>query len=96
MAHRAERACARPATPRRGAAKPRQLITIRIKTDTLTKKKKYFFFEKKKQKTFALCAKPPDQMGQSGGVLNRQKFFGSFFQKRTASLLLPAFFGKSI
>jgi UDP-glucuronate 4-epimerase len=36
-------------------------------------KKKYFFFEKKKQKTF-ICFK-------------EQKFFGSFFQKRTASFL---------
>jgi hypothetical protein len=36
-------------------------------------KKKYFSLEKKQQKTFI--------------VPGRKKFFGSFFQKRTASLL---------
>ena len=42
--------------------------------------RKYFFFEKKKQKTLALLvdATVPYRMGK--------KFFGSFFQKRTASL----------
>jgi hypothetical protein len=35
-------------------------------------------------------------MGKSGAALDRQKFFGSFFQKRTASFRLPAFFGESL
>jgi hypothetical protein len=40
-----------------------------------------FFFEKKKQKTFnRLAAAFPDRASQDS-----QKFFGSFFQKRTAS-----------
>jgi hypothetical protein len=39
--------------------------------------RKYFFFEKKKQKTFDCLV----------SYLNNQKFFGSFFQKRTASFL---------
>jgi hypothetical protein len=43
--------------------------------------RKYFFFEKKKQKTFT-------RFGSTRATArNRQKFFGSFFQKRTASLL---------
>jgi hypothetical protein len=48
----------------------------------LLDREKHFFFEKKKQKTFV-----------SGGVRHlrckrpqEQKFFGSFFQKRTSSL----------
>jgi hypothetical protein len=48
------------------------------------KKQKAFFFEKKNQKTFALA------LGWTGffsallcAVPNRQKFFGSFFQRRT-------------
>jgi hypothetical protein len=41
-----------------------------ITSDAPTKKKKYFF-KKKKQKTFALCAKPPVQMGKSGAALDR-------------------------
>jgi hypothetical protein len=45
-------------------------------------RKKVFFFEKKKQKTFIRLASAfPD-----GLTLNEQKFFGSFFQKRTACL----------
>jgi hypothetical protein len=44
------------------------------------KRSKAFFFEKKKQKTFDyLAAMFPD-----GARLHLQKFFGSFFQKRTA------------
>jgi hypothetical protein len=45
-------------------------------------RKKVFSFEKRKQKTF-ICLAPafPDRLS-----LNEQKFFGSFFQKRTASL----------
>jgi hypothetical protein len=45
--------------------------------------RKYFFFEKKKQKTFVLLVNAADR---SGPCLMDQKFFGSFFQKRTASL----------
>jgi len=43
--------------------------------------RKHFFFEKKKQKTFALLVDAPDT---TGPYRNKQKFFGSFFQKRTA------------
>jgi hypothetical protein len=43
-----------------------------------------FFFEKKKQKTFASCVRHPDQHRKPDVARNRQKFFGSFFQKRTA------------
>jgi hypothetical protein len=40
--------------------------------------RKAFFFEKKKQKTFIGCR------GRTTVVrLKKQKFFGSFFQKRT-------------
>jgi hypothetical protein len=48
-----------------------------------TKKKgKVFFFEKKKQKTFTSSGAPRGQVRDSD-----QKFFGSFFQKRTVFLL---------
>jgi hypothetical protein len=48
--------------------------------------RKQFFFEKKNQKTFApfgrsLTAAPP-----SDSAPKEQKFFGSFFQKRTSFL----------
>jgi leucyl aminopeptidase len=48
--------------------------------------RKQFFFEKKNQKTFILLANAADVFGthQTG-----QKFFGSFFQKRTAVSALP-------
>jgi hypothetical protein len=49
------------------------------------KGRKYFFFEKKKQKTFAPLVCAP---GTIATHTKEQKFFGSFFQKRTASLLL--------
>jgi len=39
-----------------------------------------FFFEKKNQKTFALWTRHAGQ----GAHPNEQKFFGSFFQKRTS------------
>jgi hypothetical protein len=45
-----------------------------------------FFFEKKNQKTFVFLAAPrlrPTFLA----CTKRQKFFGSFFQKRTASFL---------
>jgi hypothetical protein len=48
---------------------------------------KVFFFEKKKQKTFEIsfrCVVFPAGMGAAP---KEQKFFGSFFQKRTASFL---------
>jgi hypothetical protein len=46
--------------------------------------RKHFFFEKTKQKTFARLNR-----GRTRRLgLNGQKFFGSFFQKRTASLAL--------
>jgi hypothetical protein len=46
--------------------------------------RKLFFFEKKNQKTFTNCIQQARQRGQSGAALNRQKFFASFFQKRSA------------
>jgi hypothetical protein len=45
-----------------------------------------FFFEKKNQKTFIRCPKVPAQAGSSGATRKEQKFFGSFFQKRTTFL----------
>jgi hypothetical protein len=44
-------------------------------------RKEGFFFEKKKQKTFVPLGKRC-----LTAYANTQKFFGSFFQKRTASL----------
>jgi hypothetical protein len=52
----------------------------------LIKKRKHFFFEKKKQKTFSHCGQRMVQIDQPGSDGKRQKFFGSFFQKRTASV----------
>jgi hypothetical protein len=43
-----------------------------------------FFFEKKNQKTFALAPSPAIRHRRPSPYLNGQKFFGSFFQKRTA------------
>jgi hypothetical protein len=45
--------------------------------------RKVFFFEKKKQKTFIISGA---QFGKAR--LKTQKFFGSFFQKRTFFLFL--------
>jgi hypothetical protein len=56
------------------------------------RRRKYFFFEKKKQKTFALLVaplKPLARLREGERLpLNNQKFFDSFFQKRTTSFLL--------
>jgi hypothetical protein len=41
--------------------------------------RRFFFFEKKKQKTFA----PLSRVRPRGPRQRKQKFFGSFFQKRT-------------
>jgi hypothetical protein len=46
-------------------------------------KGKVFFFEKKKQETFVDSGFGPSGEAQPSS----QKFFGSFFQKRTAFLL---------
>jgi hypothetical protein len=46
--------------------------------------RKHFFFEKKKQKTFVTLARSYGQLGAKN-----QKFFGSFFQKRTFFLPAP-------
>jgi hypothetical protein len=51
--------------------------------------RKQFFFEKKNQKTFDCCPLLPGLTGATGAARNEQKFFGSFFQKRTASFPLP-------
>jgi hypothetical protein len=45
---------------------------------SLSEPGKLFFFEKKKQKTFICCRGHFNQR-----IPKRQKFFGSFFQKRT-------------
>ncbi len=55
--------------------------------DFTDKASKQFFFEKKNQKTFARYTQPPGQICRTYAGGNRQKFFGSFFQKRTASFL---------
>jgi multidrug efflux system outer membrane protein len=46
-----------------------------------------FFFEKKNQKTFTSSPSPTTRHGRPNAYLNRQKFFGSFFQKRTLLLV---------
>jgi hypothetical protein len=48
------------------------------------KVRKQFFFEKKNQKTFVLLAYANDT---TGTYRSEEKFFGSFFQKRTACFL---------
>jgi hypothetical protein len=49
-------------------------------------RRKQFFFEKKNQKTFTYF--DPCRSGLARQA-REQKFFGSFIQKRTASLLRP-------
>jgi len=44
-----------------------------------------FFFEKKNQKTFATYGRSLTQAAVQDSAPKEQKFFGSFFQKRTAS-----------
>jgi hypothetical protein len=51
----------------------------------LAEKEKVFFFEKKKQKTF-ICAVADWPAAHA----KEQKFFGSFFQKRTLPSILSA------
>jgi hypothetical protein len=46
-----------------------------------------FFFEKKNQKTFATFGRSRTQAPEPDSVRQLQKFFGSFFQKRTSSFL---------
>jgi hypothetical protein len=51
-------------------------------------KKEVFFFEKKEAKNFCACAFTPRRVPRPAcAEPTRQKFFGSFFQKRTASFL---------
>jgi len=50
--------------------------------------RKQFFFEKKNQKTFNRLV---DAAGPIDAHRNKSKFFGSFFQKRTASLSFLGF-----
>jgi hypothetical protein len=45
-----------------------------------------FFFEKKEPKNFCLIPATPNFPLDGGAVGNLQKFFGSFFQKRTCFL----------
>jgi mono/diheme cytochrome c family protein len=52
--------------------------------------KEGFFFEKKNQKTFIRCPLAPAHAGAVGATRKRQKFFGSFFQKRTLLAFLLA------
>jgi hypothetical protein len=51
-------------------------------------KKEVFFFEKKKQKTFAPWSRASSSGTRQVIRAQKQKFFGSFFQKRTC---LPCF-----
>jgi hypothetical protein len=55
---------------------------VRAPSSTLPPKIKVFFFEKKKQKTSASLDAPDGQVRDS-----EQKFFASFFQKRSPSFL---------
>jgi hypothetical protein len=60
------------------------LVSGRLRRELVRKKEeKNFFFEKKKQKTFSNVYATP---WEGAAYTNRQKFFGSFFQKRTTSL----------
>ena len=49
---------------------------------------KDFFSEEKKQKTFISCVQQPIQIGESDATRNREKFFASFFQKRSLTFSL--------
>jgi hypothetical protein len=49
------------------------------------KGRKLFFFEKKNQKTFAPYGRSRMAPPGPGSAANEEKFFGSFFQKRTSS-----------
>jgi hypothetical protein len=57
-----------------------------------TKKTKYFF-KKKKQKTFAPCAKPPVQMGQSGIARTDKSFLVPFSKKNSFLCVCRPFLG---
>jgi hypothetical protein len=46
---------------------------------------KHFFFEKKKQKTFVTPGQRGKHRPRHTQTPGEQKFFGSFFQKRTSS-----------
>jgi hypothetical protein len=46
-----------------------------------------FFFGKKNQKTFIPCARRGCSLVAAKAAAKEQKFFGSFFQKRTAAFL---------
>ena len=89
------RRCASSPAPTRSSTAPRLLTTANPAADRdhvlLTARhdaglsdseaKKYFFFEKKNQKTFSRWLR-----AWTARAPIRQKFFGSFFQKRTASV----------
>jgi hypothetical protein len=49
-------------------------------------KGRMFFFEKKNQKTFASYGRSRTQAPEPDSARQLQKFFGSFFQKRTSFL----------
>jgi hypothetical protein len=53
------------------------------------RKGRMFFFEKKNQKTFSNGGRSLAPAAGSDSGRNLQKFFGSFFQKRTTSFLSP-------
>jgi uncharacterized protein YciI len=55
-----------------------------------------FFFEKKNQKTFATCGRSRTQAPAPDSAAQEQKFFGSFFQKRTPFFLFLVLFVPSI
>jgi hypothetical protein len=50
--------------------------------------------KKKKQKTFARCFSQPFPASNTGATPNEEKFFGSFFQKRTF-FLSPSLAGQA-
>jgi len=51
-------------------------------------KKEIFFFEKKNQKTFVCLDGCETRQTCPSASHNEQKFFGSFFQKRTLIIVL--------
>jgi hypothetical protein len=58
-----------------------------VRTAKKGKEGRMFFFEKKNQKTFTHGMRGSSEIGR---VSRRQKFFGSFFQERTACLPFSA------
>jgi hypothetical protein len=64
-------------------------MPTQFEIDLPRKKGKQFFFSKKNQKTFTTSVRIMAQSLKPDSDLYEQKFFGSFFQKRTAFFANP-------